>query len=135
MGLVCAKLATFLMVSKRINVDADGLGLDGTETDKVDTGKARNSTTQRGRELCNRAHDEGISGDHTAIDVLVLKSARQRGVAVVDVPPMAPVLHQKHDYNHVGGDREQVWRGVEAEENFRLYGGERQAYSLLSVTQ
>jgi hypothetical protein len=154
---VCAKLATFLVVSRRINVDTDGLVLDGTETDKVDAGKARNSTTQRGSELCNRALNAGISGDHTAIDVFVftkgmyggmpdfavgrlwfdqwlIKSARQRGIAVVDVSPMAPVLHQNHDYNHVSGGEERVWRGAEATENFRLYGGEQHAYTLLSVT-
>jgi hypothetical protein len=67
-------------------------------------------------------------------DQWLIKSARQRGIAVVDASPMAPVLHQNHDYNHVSGGEERVWRGAEAAENFRLYGGERHVYTLLSVT-
>jgi hypothetical protein len=160
--LVRAKLARFLMVSKRINVAVDGLDFDQAEVAVADTA-GTNAAKRIGdgeaqeQALRSRAKAAGVSGDHTAIDVFVfargmyrempefavgrlwfdqwlIKSARQRGIAVVDASPMAPVLHQNHDYNHVSGGEERVWRGAEAAENFRLYGGEEHAYTLLSVT-
>jgi len=67
-------------------------------------------------------------------DQWLVKEARLNHVPVVDVSPSAAVLHQNHDYNHVSGGEERVWRGEEAAHNFRLYGGTRHAYSLLSVT-
>jgi hypothetical protein len=139
---VHGRLAKFLMVSKRINVDA---------TRELGFGPSWEN------ELLAHARDTGVSGDHTAIDVFVyakgmycgmpdfaigrlwfdqwlIKSVRQRGIAVVDASRVAPVLHQNHDYNHVSGGEERVWRGAEAAENFRLYGEDRHAYSLLSAT-
>ena len=136
------KLDRFVIVSRRINVDvAVEIGFeDGWQ--KLLRGQARRS---------------GISGGHTAIDVFVfpkdtyravpnfgigrlwfdqwlIKAARQSEIPVVDVSRVAPVLHQNHDYNHVSGGEEQVWRGEEAAENFRLYGAERHAFTLLSAT-
>jgi hypothetical protein len=107
--------------------------------------------------LIEQARRSGTSGDHTAIDVFVfpretyravpdfgigrlwfdqwlIKAARQSEIPVVDVSRVSAVLHQNHDYNHVSGGEERVWRGAEAAENFRLYGGERHAYTLLSAT-
>ena len=139
---VSGKLAPFLMVSKRINVDV-----------KVELEFAPGWKTA----VLELARDGRVSGDHTAIDVFVfgkgmyaeipkfaigrlwfdqwlIKSARRRGIAVVDASLVAPVLHQNHDYNHVSGGEARVWRGAEAAENFRLYGGREHAYTLLSVT-
>jgi hypothetical protein len=136
------KLARFLGVSKRINVDvAEALSFETSWED----------------DLRRRARESGTSGDHTSIDIFVfpkgmyaqvpdfgigrlwfdqwlIKAARQSGVPVVDVSLAAPVLHQNHDYNHVSGGAERVWRGAEAEHNFRLYGGTQHAYTLLSAT-
>ena len=139
---VKASVRQFLIVSKRVNVDV-----------AVEIG------FERGWEklLRGQATRSGVDGHHTAIDVFVfpremyddvpdfaigrlwfdhwlIKAARKNRIPVVDVSPMAPVLHQNHDYNHVSGGEEQVWRGQEAAENFRLYGDDRQAYSLLSAT-
>ncbi len=136
------KLSKFLIVSKRINMDvAVDIGFEAGWQNLL-RGQARRS---------------GVSGDHTAIDVFVfpretyswvpdfaigrlwfdqwlIKAARQSDIPVVDVSQVAPVLHQNHDYNHVSGGEERVWRGEEAAENFRLYGSELHAYTLLSVT-
>ena len=134
---VRAKLAKFLIVAKRINIDV-------VEPLSFEAGWEN--------ALKSRAAADGIPGDHTAIDVFVfpkgtypmvpdfgigrlwfdqwlVKAARLNNVPVVDA-----VLHQNHDYNHVSGGAERVWRGEEAAHNFRLYGGTRHAYSLLSVT-
>jgi len=36
---------------------------------------------------------------------------------------VAPVLHQNHDYGHVAGGKEKVWRGRKPERKFSVYGG------------
>src|SRR6266851_5628090 len=67
-------------------------------------------------------------------DHWLIKAVRQQDLPVVDASLVAPVLHQNHDYDHVAGGKEQVWRGEEAERNFQLYGGVEHAYTLLDVT-
>jgi hypothetical protein len=130
------------MVSKRINIDIpEALAFEA------------------GWESCMKARRDstGVDGDYTAIDVFVfpkgayahvpdfaigrlwfdhwlIKAAREQNLPVVDASLVAPVLHQNHDYNHVAGGREQVWRGQEAKRNFQLYGGVQHAYTLLDVT-
>lgn len=104
-----------------------------------------------------RARSDAVDGGPTAIDVFVfpkrtyaqvpdfaigrlwfdqwlIKAALQRKLPVVDASLMAPVLHQNHDYNHVAGGAEQVWRGQEQQENLRLYGSAPHSYTLLDVT-
>jgi len=132
----------FLMVSKRINIDIpEALAFEAYWESHI---KARRDST-------------GVDGDYTAIDVFVfpkgtyahvpdfaigrlwfdhwlIKAVREQNLPVVDASRVAPVLHQNHDYGHVAGGREQVWRGREAERNFQLYGGVEHAYTLLDVT-
>jgi hypothetical protein len=67
-------------------------------------------------------------------DHWLIKAVRQQDLPVVDASLVAPVLHQRHDYDHVAGGKEQVWRGEEAERNFQLYGGVKHAFTLLDVT-
>lgn len=67
-------------------------------------------------------------------DHWLIKAVRIQGLPVVDASLVSPLLHQQHDYNHVSGGADQVWRGKEAERNFQLYGGIRHAYTLLDVT-
>jgi len=99
----------------------------------------------------------GHPGHHTAIDVFVfnrgmyvdvpplalgrawfdqwlIKAALAQQLPVVDASIVAPVLHQNHDYSHVAGGAEQVWRGKEPQENLRLYGSKPHSYTLLDVT-
>src|SRR5260370_37740418 len=67
-------------------------------------------------------------------DHWLIKAVREQNLPVVDASLVAPVLHQNHDYGHVAGGKEQVWRGEEAERNFQLYGGGGHALTLLGVT-
>lgn len=67
-------------------------------------------------------------------DHWLIKAVHLRNLPVVDASRISPLLHQNHDYNHVPGGAEQVWRGKEAERNFQLYGGVQHAYTLLDVT-
>lgn len=136
------EVSRFLFVSKRVNLDI-------TEPIAFEPGWEASALERAGK--------TGVSGDHTSIDVFVfcrglypsipdfglgrlwfdqwlIKSALQTGAPVVDLSKVAPVIHQNHDYNHVPGGAAQVWRGQEAEHNFRLYGGKRHAFTLLDVT-
>jgi hypothetical protein len=139
---VRTKLERFLIVSTRINVDiATEISFEGLWEPS----------------LKKQAREGGTRGDHTAIDVFVfaqgtyaevpdfaigrlwfdqwlIKAARRSKIAVVDVSPVEAVLHQNHDYSHVAGGEERVWRGAEAENNLRLYGGTPHAYTLLNAT-
>ena len=140
--LVSKNLPRFLLISQRINLDL-------TEPIVFDA--------EWEASLKTRSRSSGVPGDHTAIDVFVftkglypsvpdfglgrlwfdqwlIKAAAQSGVPVVDVSRVAPVIHQNHDYNHVPGGADQVWRGKEAEHNFRLYGGVKHAFTLLEAT-
>ncbi len=136
------KFPKSLLISKRINLDiAELLNFD-----------ARWEKT-----IKRRAHSTGKDEHYTGIDVFVfpkgmypeipdfaigrlwfdhwlIKAARQQNLPVVDASLVAPVLHQNHDYGHVAGGKEQVWRGQDAERNFQLYGGVEHAYTLLDVT-
>ena len=67
-------------------------------------------------------------------DHWLIKAVREQNLPVVDASLVAPVLHQNHDYGHVAGGRDQIWRGQESERNFHLYGGVEHAYTLLDVT-
>ena len=67
-------------------------------------------------------------------DHWLIKDVRLQGLPVIDASLVAPLLHQRHDYNHVPGGADQVWRGEEAARNFQLYGGIKHAYTLLDVT-
>lgn len=137
---VSQHLSRFLLVSQRINLDVN--------EPIVFNAQWEGSIRKRG---------DGVPGDHTAIDVFVfsrglypsipdfglgrlwfdqwlIKAALHAGAPVVDLSKVAPVIHQNHDYNHVPGGANQVWRGKEAEHNFRLYGGVQHAFTLLDVT-
>jgi hypothetical protein len=136
------QLAKFLYVSKRVNIDI---------TEPLGFSQGWQAA------LKARVHAVGSDGSHTAIDVFafpkgtyaqmpgfyigrlwfdqwLIKAALQNHLPVVDASLVAPVVHQNHDYGHVPGGYDQVWRGAEAEHNFALYGGVRHAFTLLDVT-
>jgi hypothetical protein len=131
-----------LMVSKRLNID---------QTEPIDF----HGNWQE--PLMRLVQKTGTSGQHTAIDVFVfprgfyksvpdfaigrfwfdqwlIKDALLNGFRVVDLSPVAPVLHQNHNYNHVAGGEGALWTGKEADHNFRLYGSVYHAYTLLDIT-
>jgi len=140
--LVEKQLPKSLVVSKRINLDIPELleFKPGWE-----------------EEMKRRARAGGKDEHYSGIDVFVfpkgmypqipdfaigrlwfdhwlIKAVRLQNLPVIDASLIAPLLHQNHDYGHVAGGTEQVWRGQEAERNLRLYGGVENAYTLLDVT-
>ena len=139
---VQGKFPKSVLISKRINLDiAETLNFDARWEEAIK----------------RRAGASGKDEHHTGIDVFVfpkgmypqipdfaigrlwfdhwlIKAVRAQDLPVVDASLVAPVLHQNHDYGHVAGGREQVWRGQEAERNLQLYGGVEHAYTLLDAT-
>jgi hypothetical protein len=140
--LVQKQLPKFLLVSQRINLDVpEPLAFDSGWEEAVK----------------HRADVSGIAGHYSAIDAFVfpkgmypsipdfaigrlwfdqwmIKAVCMQNLPVIDASRVSPLLHQNHDYNHVAGGEDQVWRGKEADRNFQLYGGVQHAYTLLDVT-
>jgi len=140
--MVQGKFPRSLLVSKRINLEI---------AEKLNFGAGWEEAIK------GRASASGKDEHYTGIDVFVfsrgmyqqipdfaigrlwfdhwlIKAVREQNLPVVDASQVAPVLHQNHDYGHVAGGKEQVWRGQEAERNFQFYGGVEHAYTLLDVT-
>lgn len=142
LGQAQKRLARFLFITKRVNFDI------AEELDFAADWKA---------ELERRIRATGENGSHTAIDVFafprgtyadmpdfyigrlwfdhwMIKAALRKELPVVDASLVAPVFHQNHEYGHVAGGYDRVWKGQEAEHNFQLYGGVRHAYTMLDAT-
>jgi hypothetical protein len=136
------RLSRFLIISERINLDV-------TQTIAFDAGWEASIA-----ERCKRS---GVPVGYTGIDIFVfakgtyahvpdfgigrlwfdqwlIKAALESGIPVVDLSLVSPVIHQNHDYNHVAGGTEWVWRGKEAEHNLHLYGAAPHSYTFLDVT-
>lgn len=131
-----------LMVSKRIDLDV---------REPLEFGSSWQADLQQ------LVRNEGAAGHHSSIDIFVypkgmypkippfaigrlwwdhwlIKAVREQNLPVVDASRIAPLLHQKHDYNHTPGGEQEVWRGAEAKKNFELSGGVRHSYTLLDAT-
>lgn len=139
---VTGRFQKFLAISERINLDL-------TEPIEFD-GDWESAVKKRSRE-------SGTPIGYTGIDVFVfpkgtyadvpdfgigrlwfdqwlIKAARESGTPVVDLSRVAPVIHQNHDYNHVVGGANWVWKGEEAKYNFCLYGAPPHSFTFLDVT-
>jgi hypothetical protein len=140
--LVQKKLPNSLLVSDRINLD-------------VPEPLAFQPGWEEALKL--RAKTTGVDEHYSGIDIFIfpkgmyssvpdfaigrlwfdhwlIKAVRLQNLPVIDASWICPLLHQRHDYNHVPGGTDQVWRGKEAARNFQLYGGIQHAYTLLDVT-
>ena len=130
----------FLMVSTRMNLDL----------------KAPITFDAHWRDWLRRQWAaRGAPGDHTGIDLFVfrrgfyeeipplvigrawvdqwlIKAALERG-DVIDASAFVPIVHQNHDYGHIAGGQDSAYRGVEAQQNLAICGGEH-AYTLLDCT-
>jgi hypothetical protein len=62
-------------------------------------------------------------------DNWLLYEAKRSGFPLVDITPIATVVHQTHDYTHHAGGEAGVWKGQEARENAALLGGGRAGYT------
>lgn len=131
-----------LMVSKRINlgiVEKLNFEISWEETIKAWAGVHGKDEHHTGidvfvfpKEMYPEIPDFAIG--RLWFDHWLIKAVREQNLPVVDASLVAPVIHQEHDYNHVRGGREEVWRGQEAERNLQLYGGIERDYTLLDVT-
>lgn len=139
---VTRRLAKFLLVTERINMDIR---------------EPIEFTSGWEERFLRLSREEGVPCGPTGIDIFayprgfypripdfslgrlwfdqwLIKAAREMHAPLVDASRVAPVLHQNHDYNHVPGGAEWVWKGKEAEQNLALYGEKPHTYTLLDVT-
>jgi hypothetical protein len=140
--IVQRELPKSLLVSKRINLDvSEKLKFDSRWEENI-----KQHSKAKGRD----EHYTGIDafvfpkGLYPPIpdfaigrlwfDHWLIKAVREQHLPVVDASLIAPLIHQNHDYNHVSGGKEQVWRGEEAQRNFQLYGAVKNSYTLLDAT-
>lgn len=56
----------------------------------------------------------------TVWDNWLIFRARQLRLPVVDMTPVVKVVHQAHDYSHIGATKAEVWKGEEAASNKSL---------------
>jgi hypothetical protein len=139
---VSQRLQKFLLVTERINMDVrepiqfsaswEEHYLRLSREEGVRWGPTGIDVFAYPRGFYTRVPDFGLG--RLWFDQWLIKAARQMRAPVVDASLVAPVFHQNHDYNHVPGGAEWVWKGKEAEHNLALYGEKPHAYTLLDVT-
>jgi hypothetical protein len=124
------RLNDFLAVGRRTDLDVPG-----------------RLTGDWQRELRKRAAREGRLHEPTGIDYFLfpkhstpklppfpvgrvlwdnwmIHDARSRSVPVIDLTRAVTIVHQNHDYRHVAGGADTVWRGIEAQRNWALVGAD-----------
>ena len=139
---VSHKFKKFLAVSKRVNIDInEPLTFDGAWEAKL-----RSDIQTRGVMATTAFIDifvfpEGCYGKVPAFaigrpwfDHWFIKSAHKSGIPIVELTPMAPLIHQNHDYSHVAGGMDAIWRSEETQTNLELYGKIIHDYTLEDVT-
>jgi hypothetical protein len=139
---VTSQLDRFLIVSERINVGiTEALAFQAGWEESLKTRCLESGTPTGPTGIDIFVFPKGTYPDvpdfgigRLWFDQWLIKAARESNIPVVDLSRVAPLIHQSHDYTHVPGGEEWVWRGKEAEYNFRLYGAAPHAYTLFSVT-
>jgi len=70
----------------------------------------------------------------TVWDNWLIYAARAARIAVVDATAAVLAVHQRHDYSHHPGGREEIWAGPEAQRNLALAGGLDHAFCIADAT-
>jgi hypothetical protein len=65
-------------------------------------------------------------------DNWMIYEARRRGWPLINATESIHIVHQRHDYSHLPGNRPH-YRTPEADENIRLAGGKRMIFTLLDT--
>jgi hypothetical protein len=140
--MVQKEFAKALLVSKRINLDVgERLAFDAQWEERI---KLRSKVSGKDEHYtgidafvypkCLYPPIPDFAIGRLWFDHWLIKAVREQNLPVVDASLVAPLLHQNHDYSHVNGGKEEVWRGEEAKRNFQLYGAVKNSYTLLDAT-
>jgi hypothetical protein len=139
---VSRKLQKFLAVSKRINIDIRepmAFGADWESRLSADV-KARGvlaSTAYIDTFVFPRSCYQNVPAFAVGrpwFDHWFIKSARDFGIPIVELTPVAPLIHQNHDYSHIEGGLDAYWRSEETQRNLKLYGQIIHDYTLADAT-
>ena len=57
----------------------------------------------------------------------------KKGIPIIDVTPSITAIHQNHDYSHHKQGKYGVWKGEEAQYNFKLSGGFSRMVSIINA--
>lgn len=141
-AIVAARFDRFLVVGRRLDV-AVTEPIDFTDGDWSETLTAKARATGRARgDLCLDwfAFSPELFCDlppfaigRTRYDTWLVWQAAQEGATVVDASAFVKVLHQDHDYGHVGGAIA-AWEGPEAQRAAELIGHWSHAHSIAHAT-
>ncbi len=63
-----------------------------------------------------------------------IKAAHNAKMPVVELTEVAPLIHQNHDYAHVDGGMEAIWKSQETQRNLELYGKVLHDYTMEDAT-
>ena len=129
----------FLMVAQRYDVDlTEPINFDSPAW----TTTVREKTRAEGKKLAPNGIDfflqkGGVWGELPPMvvgrgmyDNWLIYHCRSRGIPVVDATEVALVVHENHDYSHIGGGKKTVDVGVEANRNLELGGGYRYMFTI-----
>jgi hypothetical protein len=139
---VSKKLEKFLGVARRINVDVREPLPFGADWEA---------------DLASEVQARGVMASEAYIDIFIfpsscyqkvpafavgrpwfdhwfIKAAHNGDMPVVELTAVAPLIHQNHDYGHVDGGMEAIWRSEETQKNLELYGKIVHDYTLADVT-
>jgi hypothetical protein len=139
---IVSRWKKFLVISERINIDvtrAIDFGADWETAVREESRTTGAPVGYTGIDIFvfpkgTYPHVPDFAIGRLWFDQWLIKAARESGTPVVDLTRVAPVIHQNHDYNHVAGGADWVWRGKEAEENLRLYDAKPHSFTFLDVT-
>jgi hypothetical protein len=131
----------FLMVGHRWDVEVrETLDFGPAWEERLRTHVARNGQLHDPSGIDYFAFPRGLWGEilpfaigRTGWDQWLLYRARMRGATLVDATQVVMAVHQNHEYTHVVGGAETIWKGVEAQRNLELVAG--QGFDLLSVNR
>jgi hypothetical protein len=136
------RMKKFLIVSERINLDlAEPIRFDRDwevlfrqriQTRGIRSGHMGIDIFLFPKGTYPHVPDFGIG--RTLFDQWLIKAARESGTPVIDLSRAGGVIHQNHDYEHVAGGADWIWKGKEAEHSLRLYDAAPHSFTLLDCT-
>jgi SAM-dependent methyltransferase len=128
-AIVARRFSSFLLVGRRIDLDVTEEMEFGPDWYERLSARALATGTERG-DLCidyfvfNRdlfASIPPFAIGRTRYDNWLIWKAAEEGAPVIDCSPFVRVIHQNHDYGHLGGSIK-AWEGAEARRAEQLLG-------------
>ncbi len=138
-GLEKLNIEKFLLFSQRMELDIkEPLAFDQTDWQT----RVRHNLSERGVRDYKAAVEmfffsRGLFTDippfaigRTSWDNWLTWKAKDQDAAIIDATESITLIHQSHDYSHISGGWQGVWKGVEAQRNNSLMGSQHLNFTL-----